>query len=44
MDRKSGVLAVFTVALLIVTGFGAVMYGDNDDGGRSDDPEHGKRR
>ena len=43
MDRRSGVLAVCIVTLLIGTGFGNAVYGNNDDGGRSDDPEVGLR-
>ncbi len=30
MNKKGGVLAVFTVTLLIVTGFGNVAYGGDD--------------
>jgi|GEM_PF-3433931 len=37
MDMKSGILAVFTVTLLILTGFGTVVYGDNDEGGLGGD-------
>ncbi len=31
MNRKRGVLEIFTATLLIITSFGTVMHGDNED-------------